>query len=179
MANPRLFPAQRSEMRHSEAQPSRTGSKPLIRKTCLLNLTRILKGSIGGLGSRMEKVLGTSRDAPLFELRDLKYRATPNIASFVKDADAKLTQLHQKYRQAPMSGNQGIGEGTVEFYILSHPKYMPAHPSPSPRGRAQRKTWQGGGDDLGANNTYLKTQTYFLFYLGNHAIWQLLVFNMF
>ncbi|KAJ5981144.1 hypothetical protein N7481_008442 [Penicillium waksmanii] len=79
--------------------------KNLDKEDLLTRFDKEIDGSVGGLGSKMEKVLGTSRDAPLFEFRDLEWQATPSIASFVKDADAKLTQLHQKYRQVPTSGN--------------------------------------------------------------------------
>jgi hypothetical protein len=35
----------------------------------------------------------------------LNWQATPDMANFAKDADAKLKELHQKYQQAPSKGN--------------------------------------------------------------------------
>lgn len=77
----------------------------LDKEDLLTKFDEDIDGSVGGLGSKMEKVLGTSRDVPLFEFRDLNWQTTPDMANFVKDADAKLKELHQKYRQAPTRGN--------------------------------------------------------------------------
>jgi hypothetical protein len=76
----------------------------LGKEDLLTKFDKTIDGSVGGLGSKMEKVLGTSRDVPLFEFRDLNWLATPDMANFVKDADAKLKELHQKYQKAPSKG---------------------------------------------------------------------------
>lgn len=71
----------------------------------LTTFDKTIDGSVGGLGSRMEKVMGTNRPAPLFEYRDLKEQQTTTMVDFAKDVDAKLKELHEKYRQAPRRGN--------------------------------------------------------------------------
>jgi hypothetical protein len=76
----------------------------LGKEDLLTTFDKTIDGSVGGLGSKMEKVLDASREVPLFEFRDLNWQATPDMANFAKDADAKLKALHQKYKQAPING---------------------------------------------------------------------------
>lgn len=70
-------------------------------KDLLSEFDKEIDGSVGGLGSKMEKVLGTDRDVPLFEFRDLKDQKLSEMVDFVKDVDARLTKLHEDHKKAP------------------------------------------------------------------------------
>lgn len=70
-------------------------------KDLLAKFDREIDGSVGGLGNKMEKVLGADREVPLFEFRDLDEQYTTTMVDFVKDVDQKLKNLHQKYKEAP------------------------------------------------------------------------------
>lgn len=75
------------------------GSEDLMKE-----FDKTIDGSVGGLGSTMEKVLGTDRYVPLFEFRELMNQQTSTIPAFVKDVDEKLVGLHKKYKEAPKKG---------------------------------------------------------------------------
>ncbi len=82
----------------------KTWIENLHSKDLLAKYDEDIDGSVGGPGDRMEKVLGTNRDVPLFEFRDLKEQLTTTMAAFVKDVDEKLKKLHQDYKIAPKQG---------------------------------------------------------------------------
>ena len=62
-----------------------------------------IDGSIGGLGSKMEKLWNSDREVPLFEFRDLFDTTTSEIAQFMQTIDENIQSLHTKYEKAPSS----------------------------------------------------------------------------
>jgi hypothetical protein len=59
-------------------------------------------GSIGGLGTQVEKMFKLARTAPLFEFRDLKPLFTVDFEKFMGEVDSSIQTLHQKFAARPM-----------------------------------------------------------------------------
>lgn len=67
----------------------------------LTDLDRIIDGQIGGLGTALENVVGTTRGVPLFEFRDLRSVQASNMKGFVADAEEEILSFHSKYKAPP------------------------------------------------------------------------------
>lgn len=59
-------------------------------------------GSIGGLGTKVEKMFNSDRTAPLFEFRDLQPQNTKDFEKFMGDVDSAIQQLHTTFKDKPM-----------------------------------------------------------------------------
>lgn len=57
----------------------------------------LFKSSVGGLKKTTEKMVGSDREAPIFEFRNLKGRAPGDWGAFGKEVEKQLTDLHKKY----------------------------------------------------------------------------------
>lgn len=71
------------------------------KKDLLTKFDKTIDGSIGGLGSKMEKMYQGTRNVPLFEFRDLKDITTSGIEKFMIQVDTAVQDLHKKYKVAP------------------------------------------------------------------------------
>ncbi|EAW13607.1 uncharacterized protein ACLA_043250 [Aspergillus clavatus NRRL 1] len=71
----------------------------------LSKFDKSIDGSIGGLGSRMERMYGSQRSVPLFEFRNLGETATVGIEGFMAEIDSTIQDLHRKYENAPGGRN--------------------------------------------------------------------------
>lgn len=60
-----------------------------------------IDGSIGGLGTKMEKMYNSQRSVPLFEFRDLFDIPTSNIKTFMASVDSSIQALHNTYAVPP------------------------------------------------------------------------------
>ncbi|KAL8727285.1 MAG: hypothetical protein Q9181_005769 [Wetmoreana brouardii] len=60
-----------------------------------------IDGSIGGLGTKMEKMYNSQRAAPLIEFRDLAYKQITEVEQFMKDVDSAIQKFHQDFADAP------------------------------------------------------------------------------
>ncbi|KAF2809892.1 uncharacterized protein BDZ99DRAFT_570540 [Mytilinidion resinicola] len=54
-------------------------------------------GSIGGLGTQVEKMFNLDRTAPLFEFRDLVPQLTADFENFMGDVDSSIQALHKNF----------------------------------------------------------------------------------
>jgi hypothetical protein len=57
--------------------------------------------SIGGLGTKMEKVYNLQRSVPLFEFRNLDTKDTSEVEGFMTKVDSAIQDLHKKFADAP------------------------------------------------------------------------------
>ncbi|KAE8130920.1 hypothetical protein BDV38DRAFT_289176 [Aspergillus pseudotamarii] len=71
------------------------------KKDLLTAFDKTIDGSIGGLGSKTEKMYQGTRNVPLFEFRDLKDITTSGIEKFMVQVDTAIQDLHKKYKVAP------------------------------------------------------------------------------
>ena len=60
-----------------------------------------IDGSIGGLGTNMEKIYNSQRSAPLFEFRNLLDRQTSQLEQFMNDVDSSIQDLHKSFADPP------------------------------------------------------------------------------
>ncbi|KAL9025128.1 MAG: hypothetical protein Q9196_006003, partial [Gyalolechia fulgens] len=60
-----------------------------------------IDGSIGGLGTKMEKIYNSQRSAPLFEFRNLLDRQTSQLEQFMRDVDSSIQTLHKDFADPP------------------------------------------------------------------------------
>ena len=60
-----------------------------------------IDGSIGGQGTKMEKIHNSQRSAPLFEFRNLLDRQTSQLEQFMKDVDSSIQTLHKDFADPP------------------------------------------------------------------------------
>lgn len=67
----------------------------------LTTLDQIIDGQIGGLGTVLENVVGTTRGVPLFEFRDLNGIQAPRMERFVSDAEKAVLSFHDQYKAPP------------------------------------------------------------------------------
>lgn len=70
-------------------------------KDLITEYDKTIDGSLGGLGSKMEKMYGSDREVPLFEFRDLSEIKTSQFESFMEAVDEEVQKLHKKYPHAP------------------------------------------------------------------------------
>ena len=54
-----------------------------------------IDGSIGGLGTRMEKMYNSQRLVPLFEFRNLNDIKTSEFEAFMTEVDLAIQDLHK------------------------------------------------------------------------------------
>ena len=64
----------------------------------LTKLDALIDKSIGGRGTTVEYVIGTTREVPLIEFRRLPAITKDNIPSFVRDAEQEIVNYHHQYR---------------------------------------------------------------------------------
>ena len=67
----------------------------------LTTLDKLIDGQIGGLGTALENVVGTTRAVPLFEFRNLKGVNAGAMQSTVHDVEQELITYHNKYKASP------------------------------------------------------------------------------
>lgn len=67
----------------------------------LTTLDQLIDGQIGGLGTALENVVGTTRGVPLFEYRDLNGIVADKMQGFVNNAEQAIISLHGKYSAPP------------------------------------------------------------------------------
>ncbi|KAE8374247.1 hypothetical protein BDV26DRAFT_284449 [Aspergillus bertholletiae] len=70
-------------------------------KDLLTTFDKSIDGSIGGLGTKTEKMYKGTRAVPLFEFRDLDAIKTSEIENFMTNIDKSIQTLHDKYKAAP------------------------------------------------------------------------------
>ena len=68
----------------------------------LTTFDRQYDGSIGGLGTQVEKKFGLARTAPLFEFRDLVPLTTGSFEKFMGDVDSAIQKLHKDFASRPI-----------------------------------------------------------------------------
>lgn len=64
--------------------------------------------SIGGFGTKMEKMYNSQRAAPLIEFRDLDYKKTTELEQFMKDVDSAIQKLHKDFADAPTKKKRDV-----------------------------------------------------------------------
>lgn len=64
--------------------------------------------SIGGFGTKMEKMYNSQRAAPLIEFRDLADKKTTEIERFMKDVDSAIQKLHKDFADAPTKKKRDV-----------------------------------------------------------------------
>ena len=69
----------------------------------LTTLDKLIDGQIGGLGTALENVVGTTRAVPLFEFRNLNGINATRMQSTVQAVEQALIDYHNKYKSAPQS----------------------------------------------------------------------------
>lgn len=74
-----------------------SGSAP----DALTILDRQIDGQIGGLGTALENVMGTTRAVPLFEFRDLSGVSAGRMPNAVSNAENALINYHKTYTTPP------------------------------------------------------------------------------
>ncbi|KAL8671114.1 MAG: hypothetical protein Q9168_004383 [Polycauliona sp. 1 TL-2023] len=85
----------------------------------LTEFDKSVDGSIGGLGSSLEKMYNSQRSVPLFEFRDLLECSTadmgntPGIETFMSKVDTAIQELHKKFAVAPKRKRDGPTACTV------------------------------------------------------------------
>ncbi|KAL9105246.1 MAG: hypothetical protein Q9227_009547 [Pyrenula ochraceoflavens] len=67
----------------------------------LTTLDERVDGSIGGLGNRLEELLGTTRPAPIWEFRSLDKRTVEEFKPWVQQVEEEVIMWHKKYRNPP------------------------------------------------------------------------------
>ena len=67
----------------------------------LTTLDKLIDGSIGGLGTALENVIGTTRAVPLFEFRNLNGIKAGAFESNVDNIEKAIIAFHDKYKSAP------------------------------------------------------------------------------
>jgi len=67
----------------------------------LSTFDKSIDGSIGGLGSKMESMLGAKRQVPLFEFRGLDTAQTKQFESWTNKVDSAIQDIHKKHKDAP------------------------------------------------------------------------------
>ena len=60
-----------------------------------------IDGSIGGLGTKMERMYNSQRSVPLFEFRNLDTIMTSDFEGFMANVDSAIQELHETYANAP------------------------------------------------------------------------------
>ncbi|KAI4282248.1 MAG: hypothetical protein L6R38_003080 [Xanthoria sp. 2 TBL-2021] len=65
-------------------------------------------GQVGRLGTRMENLLDSSREAPIFEFRDLGSSTGSNLAKDLGNLEDAVVQLHKKYKTGPKKRSSRI-----------------------------------------------------------------------
>ncbi|KAH7138621.1 hypothetical protein B0J11DRAFT_500830 [Dendryphion nanum] len=58
----------------------------------------VFKGSIGGLGSTLETMLGSGKEVPIFEFRRIQSRAPCDWPDFADEVESELKRIHERYR---------------------------------------------------------------------------------
>lgn len=108
-----------------------------------------IDGSIGGLGSQMERmyvispllpifnpilggILGLSRSVPLFEFRDLQDIKTSQMESFMAEVDSAIQDLHHTFAVAPKRKRDVASSCTVPDSPAEPSPTEPAPPSVAP-----------------------------------------------
>lgn len=64
-------------------------------------LDRHIDGQIGGLGTALENIIGTTRAVPLFEFRDLTSVTPSKMQGVVKNAEQAIIDFFNKYKTPP------------------------------------------------------------------------------
>ncbi|KAI0837778.1 hypothetical protein F5Y06DRAFT_304212 [Hypoxylon sp. FL0890] len=96
-----------------------------------------IDGSIGGLGTAMEKMYNSQRSVPLFEFRDLYWLPmTSEFEKFMGQVDATVQDLHKTYANAPQMKKRDIPEScytdaATSSTTTSVPASITAAPTPS------------------------------------------------
>lgn len=72
-------------------------------------------GSIGGLGTQMERIYDSQRVAPLIEFRDLADQMTTEIEQFMKDVDSAIQKLHKDFADAPTKKKRDLPDYCKEL----------------------------------------------------------------
>lgn len=67
----------------------------------LSTFDKSIDGSIGGLGSKMESMLGAKRQVPLFEFWGLDTAQTKQFESWTNKVDSAIQDIHKKHKDAP------------------------------------------------------------------------------
>ena len=67
----------------------------------LTRLDKLIDGQIGGLGTALENVVGTTRGVPLFEFRDLDGVTASKFQSSTTDVEKAIQDFHKKYQSPP------------------------------------------------------------------------------
>lgn len=67
-----------------------------------------IDGSIGGLGTSLEKMFNSQRAVPLIEFRDLADVQTKDIEQFMKNVDAAVQKLHGDFANAPTKRKRDV-----------------------------------------------------------------------
>ena len=67
----------------------------------LTKLDRLIDSSIGGLGTKLENIVSTTRAVPLFEFRNLGGYAAGSFEKKVNDAEQALIAYHLQYKSPP------------------------------------------------------------------------------
>ena len=81
----------------------------------LTSFDKNIDGSIGGFGTKMEKMYNSQRSVPLFEFRDLDGIKTSGFESFMTQADSAIQTLHKDFANPPtkMKKRQTPGSCTL------------------------------------------------------------------
>ncbi|KAK2760243.1 hypothetical protein FQN54_002310 [Arachnomyces sp. PD_36] len=77
-------------------------------KDALSVFDQSIDGSIGGLGTAMERMYNSERSVPLFEFRDLTYITTEGFEDFMNHADTAVQDLHNKINNAKQEVKRDI-----------------------------------------------------------------------
>lgn len=67
----------------------------------LTTLDKLIDSSIGGLGTGVENVVGTTRGVPIFEFRNLNGVAASKFESTTTNVESELQKYHKKYQSPP------------------------------------------------------------------------------
>lgn len=105
----------------------------------LTTLDKIVDGQIGGLGTALENVVGTTRGVPLFEFRDLSGIQAPRMEPFVTGAENAILSFHDRYKAPPqrkksrrdIGSSYGKRQIAADCSITSPPTLTPT-PTPAP-----------------------------------------------
>lgn len=67
----------------------------------LTTLDRLIDGQVGGLGTALENIIGTTRAVPLFEFRDLAFVTAGQMQGVVSNAEQAVITYFNEYKTPP------------------------------------------------------------------------------